>query len=142
MEPWDEDLNKALIQNGFNAQKPVNEAERFGYMLESMLESAPLQDRYGDGFFNASFIRYLTVNNYSTMEAIAVQLAKIPEDRTVLGPSYEQLAERIEGVFADCAVLLGLLGYQPDQAKKILVSAIVYYLDDRYSLTHRFSLGW
>jgi hypothetical protein len=139
MEPWDDDLNKALVQNGFRAKDPENEAKRFGFMLEYLLE--PLQNRYGDGFFNASFITYLKTNGYHNWPTVAKKLEYISENKVSIEEPYQNLTERLDGVFAECAALLKKLYCDPDKAKDILIAAIAYYLDDRYSIFNRRQLG-
>ena len=44
---------------------------------------------------------------------------------------------------ANCAEQLSQqLGYDHEVGKHILISAIAYYLDDRFNITNREILGW
>lgn len=139
-EPWDEELNTALVDHGFKGRDLANESERFGYMLIARMQ--PLVNRFNDGFFNAVLVRYLKQNDYAGLPLIADKLAKISVYKANEGETASDCEARISAVLARCAVQLVGLGYSSEEGKNILVAAIAYYLDDRFSITSREMLGW
>lgn len=141
-EPWDFDLNEALIDKKFRTKTSENESERFGYMLQHMFES--IEVRFGDGFFNSTLIFYLRRTPFSKHPRVKNVLLKINEYEPARdGNSYEDCIGRIKSVLANCGRYLTVdLKYTRDQATAILDGAIEYYLDERFSITNRTKLGW
>lgn len=139
-EPWDEQLNDALIQHGFKARNEQNEAERFGYMLEGKFQ--PLIIHFNDGFFNSVLLRYLRTYGYAAEPAIAAKLAHIHDGKPQLASaSTTDCEQRIDGVLAGCIRQLTYLGYGA-ATQGLLAVAMAYYLDDRFTITSREALGW
>ena len=132
-EPWDEDLNNALLDRGFKARDAANESERFGYTLVARMQ--PLVNKFNDGFFNAVLVQYLKREGYSKIGAIQLKLAKISVNQPAPGETADDCAERIDAILARCANQINELGYDIQEGKRILADAIAYYLDDRFSIT-------
>lgn len=139
-EPWDEELNQALVAHGFKARDAANEVERFGFMLEAQLQR--VVNRFNDGFFNAVLVKFLQDYKYDDAPSIQSKIAKLREYKPHQGDSADDCAERIKNVLSKCAIELKQLGYDITTAKDILNQAIAYYLDDRFSITNRQQLGW
>jgi hypothetical protein len=139
-EPWDEEFNTALVDHGFKARDAANESERFGYMLTARMQ--PLVNRFNDGFFNAILVRYLAQGGYAELPPIAAKLAKIHVNKAYEGDAAHDCEERINAVLARCAEQLARLGYDLEEGKSILIGAIAYYLDDRFSITSSELMGW
>ncbi len=139
-EPWDEDLNAALVGQRFRARDEENESERFGYMLKARLQRLVM--RFNDGFFNSVLVAYLRSNGYDGEPAISAKLAKIREYAPAGGESSEDCAQRIENALGTCAEELSQLGYSAEEGMRILGLAIAYYLDERFTITNREMLGW
>lgn len=139
-EPWDEELNVALVDRGFRARDLANESERFGYMLAARMQ--PLVNRFNDGFFNAVLVRYLTLNGYAEIPSIAAKLAKVSVNDPFSGEAAHDCEERINATLARSVEQLRGLGYSVEEGKEILVGALAYYLDDRFSITSREIMGW
>lgn len=139
-EPWDEELNQALIAQGFRARNADNEVERFGFMLEAQLQR--VANRFNDGFFNAVLVKFLRDYKYADAPPVHSKLEKVREYAPHQGESADECADQIKNVLSTCATELMHLGYDIAAAKDILSQAIAYYLDDRFSITNRQQLGW
>jgi hypothetical protein len=144
--PWDDDLNAGLIhQLKVRAVSPEQEAERFALGLRAAMRKA--EREFGDGYFNSVLVDLLKDSDLTTDPRIAEVLehaVAIPPSRDGRGArSYDLCRELIAGAITGRArELTGPLGYSPEEAKPILVAALVRYLDDRFSVSTRRRLGW
>ena len=139
-EPWEEEFNTALVEQGFQAIDEGNEGKRFGYALEERL--LRLSFRFGDFFFNAVTMNYLKDNGYGLDPVIASKLAEIKDYEPQQGDVATDCEERLENALGRCVKELAGLGYEPAAGKRILNAAIAYYLDDRFCITSRAAVGW
>ena len=67
-EPWDAELNNALVDRQIRAVDECNEIQRFGLGLGAALEHA--ENRYGDGFFNAVLMLVIDQSPFAEMAAV------------------------------------------------------------------------
>jgi hypothetical protein len=142
--PWDDDLNAGLVQLGVRAVTEAQEAERFALGLRAALRKA--EREFGDGYFNAVLVELLNdsdlVKNADIAEVLKHAYANRPHREGGAFDRYticrELIADAISGRARE---LTGPLNYSDEQAKRILVSAIAHYLDERFSVTSRRRLG-
>jgi hypothetical protein len=139
--PWDDDLNAGLIQMRVRAVSPEQEAERFALGLRAAMRKP--QREFGDGFFNAVLFEFLTESDLTTYPPIAEVLKHAFANRpSHAGRGFHFCREMIAGAIAGRAhELKEKLGYQVEEAKRILVEALARYLDERFSVSSRRRLG-
>jgi hypothetical protein len=142
--PWDDDLNAGLIHQmpkPMRAGTPEQEAERFALGLRAAFRKA--EREFGDGYFNSVLVSFVENSEFLNYPEVAQVLkythSKAPSRE---GPDYSNCREMIEDAISGRAVeLIGPLGYTNEEARKILISALARYLDDRFSVSHRRRLG-
>ena len=141
---WNDDLNAGLIQLRVRAVTREQEAERFSLGLCAALRKA--EREFGDGYFNAVLVELLKDSDLTKHAEIAEALkhayANRPHREGGAFDRYticrELIADAISGRARELTVPLH---YSQEEAKRILVSAIARYLDERFSITSRRRLG-
>jgi hypothetical protein len=139
--PWDDDLNAGLIELHVRAANLEEEAERFALGLRAALRKASRE--FGDGFFNAVLLEFLTDSDLTThppIDAVLEHAHALQPNRS--GTGYDTCREMIANAMRGRArELTGPLGYPQAEAKQILVAALARYLDERFSVSSRRRLG-
>ncbi len=139
--PWDDELNAGLVELKVRAVNPANEAERFALGLRAALRKA--EREFGDGYFNGVLHELVTESDLTRdpeiHEIIKYAHATSPHRGS---RSYDNCREMIAiGIAGRKAELERSLGYEPTEARKILVNALARYLDDRFSVSNLKRLG-
>lgn len=142
--PWDDDLNAGLIDLGVRAINFDDETKRFALGLRAAFRKA--SRRYGDGYFNAVLCELLVDSGFTEDRQIADVFkhayANRPHREGTTNDNYTTCRELIsDAIKARLPELTDQLKYSPDDAKRILMSAIARYLDDRFSVSSRRKLG-
>jgi hypothetical protein len=137
---WDLELDNWLLVRGVRAITPKNEAERFGYRLDDLF--APVEDRYGDGYFNSVLLTYLKGSDFASRPNLREKLEAVHAYPPHQSPAAGDCLERITLVLAGTARTLGSLYPDRTVAETILCDAIAYYIDDRFNISMRAALGW
>jgi hypothetical protein len=139
--PWEPGLNTALIARGGRAPTLFDEAERLAVGLGTLFE--PLARRYGDDYFNSVLIelmRDMGMTSRAEVEVVMSEITSYPPHRS---PHRDECRDDIKSTFSKVAKeQAGMLGYSRGEALDILVAALAEYLDDRFSVTSRRTLGW
>lgn len=139
---WDDDLNEALISNGFPMGNPEQECIRFILVLKKRF--TPIEMRCGEGYFRALLVLVVKERGLSKISKISEILKYIRETN----PSkdydmYHDFYEATEDVIKSCwQDLVKKLKYPPEKAQEILAEALAQYLDERFRVTERQNLGW
>ena len=142
IEPWDAELNEALIDRDVQAIDESNESQRFGLALSSAFQRP--ENRYGDGFFSAVLMLVLDLNPFADMLPVKELRPYISTRKPYQGgKSVEDCSEIIQSLLQDRWIELRRnLKYEKVDAERILGAAIAYYLDERFSITDGRKLGW
>lgn len=136
---WDDDLNEYLVDKGIKCSEPENESERFGFILTQKM--APIELKYGDGYFNIVVYDYFN-------EKLAAKADKTREMLKAIYRGNSMVSERKECVdmihetikhIATC--IKEKLKYSNEDASIIFDWAIALYLDDRFHVSTRRILG-
>lgn len=139
--PWDAELEEWLIDVAkAHATSEENEKLRFALLLKPKL--LRIVSKYGDGYFNAVFVRLVRSGPLSRHPQVAAALRSIHEAAPYGENSRRECEEWIEQAIRGIASKIALL--YPEQravAEDILGGAIAQYLDERYSITNRKLLG-
>jgi hypothetical protein len=140
-EDWDDGLNTALLRRGIQAITPDNEKGRFALVLRAAFKRP--ESRYGEGFFNSVLTTVLREGPFADDPQVAAVLrhttAIPPETRS---QSFGDCAEMIElAIRGRAHELVDDLRYERQPAEEILAGALARYLDERFSVTNRRSLG-
>jgi hypothetical protein len=139
--PWDDELNGELIRLAVRAVSAEQESERFALGLRAAMRKT--EREFGDGYFNAVLVDLITDSDLTRYPDIAkvlkhsTALSADPKSKRY-NPCREMIADAISGRARE---LTGLLGYSQDEAKRILVSALARYLDQRFSVSSRRRFG-
>jgi hypothetical protein len=141
-ELWDDDLNDALLKEHVRATNEPNEITRFGLRLNVGFEKA--EERFGDGFFSSVLTEYIKGSPFAREPAIQDMLGYTATNRPNTGGNgfdlcREMIATAFHRIWTE---LTEALGYDPDAAQRVVVGALAYYLDERFSVTNRRRLGW
>jgi hypothetical protein len=141
-EPWDAELNNALIDHRIRAVNESNEIQRFGLGLGAALEHP--ENRYGDGFFSAVLMLFVDQSPFAQMDAVRQLRPYLPTNRPYDGGhSLEDCRAMVQAALQDRWLeLRRKLGYDKPDAERILAGALAYYLDERFSITDGRKLGW
>lgn len=142
--PWDDDLNAGLVKLKVRAVTPDQESERFALGLRSAMRRA--EREFGDGYFNAVLVELIKESDLTRHPEIAdvVQYtyANAPYRQGGAFDRYSICRELIaDAISGRAKVLTGDLGYTQEEAKRILISALAHYLDERFSVSSRRELG-
>lgn len=140
--PWDDELNAAMINLGVRAIDVKNEGERFALGLRAALRK--VERRYGDGYLNAVLVELIDESNLSKGGEIAdvrqfVHVNSPNRSSKTYSDCRDQIASEIG---ARAAELREKLKYEEEELKTIMTKAIALYLDERFSVSRRRSLGW
>jgi len=142
--PWDDDLNAGLIVLKVKSVSPEQEAERFALGLRAAMKR--IEREFGDGYFNAVLVELIKESD----------LARYPEIAEVMRYAYANSPYREGGAFDRYTICRELIAdaisgrakeltrglrYTQEEAKRILVSAIARYLDERFSVSSRREIG-
>lgn len=138
--PWDSNLNDWLVKEGVPAETTEAEGDRFG--LAARDRFAPIEVRFGDGFFNAVLVHHLRGVGFGEISPTREQLAAIYEPQPATGEQATICVEMVDGVIARCARDLKTLSYANHEAEAILAAALAYYLDERFNITNSKLLGF
>lgn len=140
-EDWDDGLNAGLLRRGIKAITPENEKERFSLVLRAAFRRP--EYRFGGGYFNSVLTALLREGPFANDP----QVAGVLRHTTAIPPethsrSFLDCAEMIElAIRGRAHELVNDLHYERDQAEEILAGALSRYLDERFSVTNRRSLG-
>jgi hypothetical protein len=140
-EDWDDDLNTGLVRLGIKAITPENEEERFALALRTAF-GKPVY-RFGEGYFNSVLITHLRESPFAGYPAVAEVLRQVTvaplESRS---HSYSDCSDMIDlAIRGRAHELVKDLHYERTQAEEILAGALARYVDERFSVTNRRSLG-
>ncbi len=141
---WDDYLNSGLIQLRVRSVNPEQEAERFALGLRAALRKA--EREFGDGYFNAVLVDLIKDSDLTQHAEIAKVMkhvcANAPHKEGGAYDRYTICRELIaEAIGGRAKELKDVLGYSPEEAKQMLVSALSLYLDERFSVSSRRALG-
>jgi hypothetical protein len=136
---WDGGINDWLVAHRVRAE---NEADRFGFMLREQF--GPIQQRYGDGFFNSVLLHDLRADAELVAHAdVREALDGIQAPRPMRGAAARDCGDMIQSVLTSCGTaLVARLKYGHDEAEETFCAALVYFLDERFSITNSRILGW
>jgi hypothetical protein len=138
--PWEEELNQGLIHLKVRSSNEQNEAVRFSLGLQAAMRNVARE--FSDSYMNAVLVELIIESDLTRYSEIADNLKHTHTNKLNReGESSERyhtcrdlIAFAISGRARE---LTRDLGYNQDEAKKILVSAIARYLDDRFSISTR-----
>ncbi len=138
---WDDDLNTGLIVLKVRAMDTANEAERFALGLRAAFRK--IERDFGGGYFN-SVLHELIMTGGLAYESDIAEIVKsiqtIPPNRD--GKNYDLCRELIQDAIVGRMYELNhMLGYQVNEARMILFSALARYLDVRFSVSNRRKLS-
>jgi len=141
-EPWDAELNAALVEREIRAVDEANEIRRFGLALATAFKRP--ESRYGDGFFSSVLMLVVDESPFGESSPVRKMRQHISTGRPYQhGHSANDCGELIQGILQDRWIeLTKQLHYEKSDAERILVGALAYYLDDRFSITDGEKLGW
>jgi hypothetical protein len=138
--PWERRLDDWLLAHKAVAISPQNEAERFGFRFDSLFE--PIEEKYGDGYFNAILVKYVD-EKFGSQPSVREKLDAVHAYPPAATKVARECWEQIEQIVAQSAqTLTGSLGYKRPGAEALLSDAIAYYLDDRFNISMRKLLGF
>jgi hypothetical protein len=138
--PWNQALHDWLVREKVPAETPQNEAERFGFALKDKF--APIELRFGDGFFSAVLVHFLRDQGFDEAKSTKEMLGRIHESHGARGEHATICAEMIDDAITATADDLKRLGYPEGAREDVLAAAIAYYLDERFSITNGRLLGF
>ncbi len=138
--PWNEDLERWLLDHKIKAENETNEAQRFGFALEAAFE--PIERRCGSGYFNSILVQYLRNAGLADRPAVREKLSKVHAIPPHQSEAMENFTAQTKAVLAANARALEALGYERHVAIEILANALAYYLDDRFNIHTRTLLGF
>ena len=139
-DDWDDGLNSGLVQLGVRADDLDGEKDRFALGLRAALR-AP-EKRYGDGYFNAVLVQYVTRTDFHTNGDITAALQHVRTASPDGGHTFDDCWKMIDAaVKGRAAELIQNLAYERNAAWEILAGAMARYVDERFSITNRRLLG-
>jgi hypothetical protein len=139
--PWDGNLNDWLVaDHHVRAEDPAAEIERFGFALKERF--APVENRFGDGFFNAVLVHKLREEGFGDESPTKEKLKAVHEPHPARGEQAPICAEMIDDVLMGCNESFKALSYDEPAREKLLVGALAYYLDERFNITNSQLLGF
>lgn len=138
---WDERINSELIKLKANALSKENEAERFGMVFNDRLALA--ENRFGDGFYNATLVAYLKQSAFAKLPETSGIVNELNEYAPSQGRQRQECEEMIEEEIGYCITSLhDSLEYSQNETTMIVANSLAYYLDERFSISDRKLLGW
>ncbi|WP_437769308.1 hypothetical protein WMF27_09125 [Sorangium sp. So ce281] len=138
-DDWDTHLSDVLASEGVRAVDEDNEALRIALMLEDWFQY-PAR-RFGDDYFNSVLVEYLKGGELGAIPEVQRVLRHVHEHSPYKGGSYDDCRNEVVAVLQRAAQALTHVGYRREQAKRILIDAVVKFLDDRFGITNRQMLG-
>jgi hypothetical protein len=141
-EPWDADLNNALVQLEIRATDDANEIQRFGLALGDAFRRP--ETRYGDGFFSAVLMLVVDQSPFAMMDPVRELRPYINVTKPYQqGHSAEDCDVMVQTILQDrWFEILRNLHYDEPHAERILAAALAYYLDERFGISDGRKLGW
>ena len=141
---WDDELNAVLVARAVRALDETQEATRFTLALRAAFKRA--EREFGDGYFNSVFfavLRKLDLAEHLLLRPLIQELDYIFNLEKHNQPErYQRCFDIIESAIRSRAhELKDSLGYSLDESKKILVDALVNYIDRRFSVSIRKQRG-
>lgn len=141
---WERKLNDELIKMGVRACSIVNETLRLALTFRDHFEDPEVY--YGDGIFNDVLISYFRNSPFAQDPGIAKRLALLCKDEKLINTSkenlYQECSQYLETIIiARARSLTKSLKYDQPKAESILIGALAYYLDERFSLSYHHLLG-
>jgi hypothetical protein len=104
---------------------------------------APIENLYGDGFFNSVFVAFVRQSAFGNDTEIQKKLADVHAIAASNGQDRDDCESRIKSSIARCgAHLVSSLNYERTAAARVLSQAIAAYLDERFLITERKRLGF
>ncbi len=141
-EDWDDALNEALVKRGIRAQSTENEKVRCTLALRAALQAPEI--RFGDGYYNAVLVHHIMNGPFALHPTVESILKNV--FRSGIDPScrtYAECKSVIDTAIRGRAMeLVENLQYEIPEAEEILTAAIAQYLDERFSVTNRRSMGF
>jgi len=143
-DDWDPHVSEVLASEKVAAIDEENEALRLALMFADWFEHPAQQ--FGDDYFNCVLVDYLKHGPLRNVPEIQKVLRDVHEHAPYKESShYLDSRNEIEAVLQRGAQALSSadhgLGYPRPDAERILVRALVQYLDDRFGVTYRRMLG-
>ena len=140
VEPWEPQMVLSTVERGWRAPTSEREIERFGILLKTLF--APIETRYGDGYFSSVLVEVLQDSEFSKEPSVAELLGLIKVPPAYVSSNRADCVANIKAVLARVAQwIAGPLNYTRDDAKAILTRAVTYFLDERFSITAGRMLG-
>jgi hypothetical protein len=118
----------------------ANEALRLALMLADWFQH-PAQ-RFGDDYFNSVPVEYLKegpLRGVKDVQDVLRDVHEIPPYKE--GTAHADCRNEVQAVLQRGAQVLTSIGYDRTTAERILVRALVQFLDDRFGITNRRMLG-
>ena len=141
---WDSIANEGLIQLKARCETHDDEVMRFALMAQDAF--CHIDNRVGDGYFNAVFLDQLRKAPFDTQPLLSKMLKNVTREyRAYQSSSVVSCAQEIDSVIGELAENLTSserLGYDSDTADKVLDGALAQYIDERFNVTNRVLLGW
>jgi len=136
---WHIDIEKWLLNKNVKAVSNENEAERMGYYLIQLFNDAPFE--LGEGYMNAVLMENLR-DDFGDVPALIQTLKEIPFYRANKSSKfYSSAVEYIEKCYKTIIKPLIHMGYTKETTESIFYSSLIYFLDERFSLTNSRLLG-
>lgn len=136
--PWKPELDDWLLSRRARAVNIESEALRFA--LRIRVRSAPLLEKWGDGYFNAVFIEVVRQGPFRSQNSILNLMSEIHEYAPSPEPSLAERIADVDDIFVVLARELLDLGYDETTAEVILLNALCIYLDERFHISVKRSL--
>ena len=116
------------------------------YCLKARMTFRKAEREFGDGYFNAVLVDLIKdsdlIRHQTIAEVMKYACANVPHREGGQYDRYTICRELIaEAIGGRAKELKDILGYSPEEAKQILVSALSIYLDERFSVSSRRALG-
>lgn len=138
---WNHEDDNVLVRWRVRAIDASNEALRFSLRLYEAFVN--VEASFGSGFFNSNLVEQVKTGPFAAHPQVADVLKEIrARELSERGHSYQKCQEMIHDVIRGRAIeLMNSLGYTRDEAQEILARALAQYLDERFSVTNRRTLG-
>ena len=139
-DEWDPHVSEVLAAEKVAAVDEANEALRLALMLADWFQH-PAQ-RFGDDYFNCVLVEYLKEGPLRGVKDVQDILRHVHENAPYKeGSAYADCRNEVQAVLQRGAQVLTSIGYDRTTAERILVRALVQFLDDRFGVTNRRMLG-
>ncbi len=139
-DDWDPHVSEVLAAEKVAAVDEANEALRLALMLADWFQH-PAQ-RFGDDWFNCVLVEYMKEGpprGVKDVQDILRYIDEFPPHHESNG--YADCRNEVQAVLQRGAQMLTSIGYDRTTAERILVRALVQFLDDRFGVTNRRMLG-